>query len=255
METKLFFYNSFTNRQLFHLQNGSRPWHAIIIVSDGSFSYEINQKKYIINKNNVAYFPKDIIFSREIIKSISFHQFGFHYYDDEAYLPAADCGLLNLPEEYVSTFVELLNTLGNTSIKKKKHIYQNIIDQILLANYIYNAQKDTQIPAVDSDVEFVVEYMYSHLNEEIHINELAQQLHLTHTGLIGKFKRMKGCTPNQFLIKIRMNLAKKLILENRMRINEISNTCGYSNAYYFSNAFRAYFGMAPSDYRKKNRYN
>lgn len=253
MATTLFFHNAFTNRQIFYLTEGSRPWYAMIIVYEGSFSFSMQGKDFIIGKNEIGFFPKDIIFTRSIIKPISFHQFGFHADSDELYLPPNDCGKLNLPEEHVSTVTDMLNTIESNEIQKSNRIFQNVIDNILMANHIYSAQKSTKTANTDKDVAFAVEYMYDHLSEKINIYELADMLHLTHTGLIGKFKRVHGCTPNEYLIKMRMKFAKKLISEGQLRINEIANICGYQNAYYFSNAFHGYFGMTPSEYRKSSR--
>lgn len=253
MASKLFFHNAFTNRQVFYMQEGSRPWYAMILVYDGTFTFTLKGKNFTVNKNEVAFFPKDIVFTRAVTKPISFHQFGFHADADESDLPADDCGKLNLPEEYVVAVTDMLNTLEVSDIKKRSRIYQNVIDNILIADRVFSAQKSVNKANADKDVAFVVEYMYDHLNEKINIYELAEQLHLTHTGLILKFKRVYDCTPNEYLIKLRMKFAGKLLAEGQLRINEIATMCGYSNAYYFSNAFRNYFGMTPSEYRKSKK--
>jgi AraC-like DNA-binding protein len=60
-----------------------------------------------------------------------------------------------------------------------------------------------------------------------------------------------GCSLSDFLIGLRMQRAKYLLLESPARINEIAALCGYRNAYYFSNAFKKHFGVSPLRYRRE----
>ena len=39
--------------------------------------------------------------------------------------------------------------------------------------------------------------------------------------------------------------------EGQLRINEIAAQCGYANAYYFTNAFRAECGVSPTEFRRR----
>ncbi len=250
MSTKLFFHNAFVKRGHFSLVEGSRPWNAIIFISDGSFRFTMNGKEFTVNENEVAFFPQDVFFTREVISPMTFHQFGFHSSNDEnqIFMPSPDCGKLNVPHSYIAAVARMLDGVDKNVPQGRKRIYHNCLDGILMAHYIRSCVQDSGIGA-DKDVAAVVEYMYDHIDEKINIAELAQQRHLTHTGLIGKFKRVYGCTPNEYLIKLRINLAKRLISEGQLRINEIALQCGYSNAYYFSNAFHKYLGVSPSTYR------
>ena len=49
-----------------------------------------------------------------------------------------------------------------------------------------------------------------------------------------------------------MHYAKQLLLEGALRVGEIAALCGYSNAYYFANAFHKEVGMSPSEFRRKH---
>ena len=89
--------------------------------------------------------------------------------------------------------------------------------------------------------------------EKINTEELAALLHLSRVGLIMKFKKHMGCTPADFLIRLRMQYAKHLLLEGNTPINEIARLCGYHNAYYFSNAFKHIYRSSPLHYRQTKR--
>jgi AraC-like DNA-binding protein len=67
------------------------------------------------------------------------------------------------------------------------------------------------------------------------------------------FKTIYGESPYQYLKKIRVNIASKMLLETDMNILEISSSVGYENPSKFSNAFRAVTGVLPRTFRKEKR--
>ena len=65
------------------------------------------------------------------------------------------------------------------------------------------------------------------------------------------FKRNKGLSPNEFLIKLRITRARQLISENpEMKIKEVANLVGFNESYYFSKTFKRETGMWPSECNK-----
>ena len=57
-------------------------------------------------------------------------------------------------------------------------------------------------------------------------------------------------SPKQYLLKIRMEYAKKLLLETNMTIDEIALASGFMDRYHFSKAFKSYFLYPPVMFRK-----
>lgn len=57
-------------------------------------------------------------------------------------------------------------------------------------------------------------------------------------------------TTKQFLIKVRMENAKSLLLTNKYKIKEIAKNVGYANQLYFSNEFKKYYGVYPTEMKK-----
>ena len=92
--------------------------------------------------------------------------------------------------------------------------------------------------------------MRKNFDKRIDMDELAKEVFLSHSGLIWKFKRELNTTPSNYLGILRLRYAKQLLLNYPYSITEISEMCGYSNPYYFTNAFHRAFGMSPTDFRK-----
>ena len=64
------------------------------------------------------------------------------------------------------------------------------------------------------------------------------------------FKRELGKSFTEYLTEYRMKKAKELLRMSNQNINEIADTLGYSDARYFSKAFKKEVGIKPTDYRK-----
>ncbi len=98
-----------------------------------------------------------------------------------------------------------------------------------------------------------VSYLSQHLSEKISIDDLAKKACMSRAKFFAKFKEMYGETPAKFLVKLRLEKAKKLLLETSMHVGEIAFSCGFENNSHFSTAFKKETGLNPSAYRGLNR--
>ncbi len=65
-------------------------------------------------------------------------------------------------------------------------------------------------------------------------------------------KKETGSTFIDLLTKIRIETARKLLLDTAMKIRDISQQCGYSDQHYFSYCFKKYTGQSPNAMRRKS---
>ena len=63
------------------------------------------------------------------------------------------------------------------------------------------------------------------------------------------FRVRTGMSPKEYLMKIRMEEARRFLKERRYSVKEVASLCGFSGKEYFSTAFRAYHGFPPSECR------
>lgn len=246
---ELVFYNHFEQRESFELPHGSRPWHIMLLLTEGEFEITVGEKNIKIAKNEIAFFPRNTYFERKIISPISFHQFGFVLGNESEYSLPEDMKF-SLSKSHVKTIAETLDTLTSLHLSALKTTVLHSLEYILFEHSIYEQKKKTPATDRDGDVSYVIRYMMDHLPEKIRVQDLADDLHISRIGLLEKFKKHMGCTLSDYLIGLRISRAKYLLLESDMRVNEIAAACGYNNAYYFSNAFKSHNGQTPLEYRK-----
>lgn len=253
MNIRLVFYNTFSDWTRFEMPKGSRPWNVFLVLAEGEFSCRTGGEEYTVKKNEIAYFPRNQFYRRQVISPLRFHQLAFLTDEEDEYMAPLRHGKLNIPPEHVQTIVESLDTVSRYFNQQNNDIFCYAVQNIIMENYIYSAGQSREPIRQDKDVALAIQYMSDHLNEKINIKELAEMLHLSDVGLIWKFNRSLNRMPARFLIMLRMQKGKQLLTETNLRISEISQLCGYSNAYYFSNAFRKFFHMTPSEMRASHK--
>ena len=60
------------------------------------------------------------------------------------------------------------------------------------------------------------------------------------------FKNEVGIPPKQYYDSLRLEYAKALLAEGKCTVQEASDTLNFSSQFYFSRAFKRYFGFPPS---------
>ena len=95
------------------------------------------------------------------------------------------------------------------------------------------------------------EYIESHFNENIRLEDVAKQIYLAPAYFGIYFKRETGMNFREYLFQIRMNKAVELLKDIRYNISEIASCVGYKDTHYFSKQFKKYMGVTPREYRRQ----
>ena len=87
------------------------------------------------------------------------------------------------------------------------------------------------------------------LAEPKSLTEVARAVHTTEHRLDGIFRAHLGLSVFEYLLELRMSVARRMLLESNLRIQQISWHVGYANPGDLSRAFRKRFGMTPRNFR------
>lgn len=102
-------------------------------------------------------------------------------------------------------------------------------------------------------IEAVVEFIETHLAEELSLRTLSEQAHFTPSYLSHLFHQKKGMTIKHFINQKRIEYSIQLLNHSDNNIKEIASTCGFSNISHFNRCFKLYTGKTPVELRKGNR--
>ncbi len=98
-------------------------------------------------------------------------------------------------------------------------------------------------------VERVVDYMEAYLGEPISLQDLAEASGLSASHFARRFKSATGMPPHQYLIALRVERAKRMLLQNEA-IVEVALACGFSHQEHLTRIFRRFTGVTPANYRR-----
>jgi len=99
--------------------------------------------------------------------------------------------------------------------------------------------------------EIIKDYLDNNYTTEINLNDISEKYFFTKEYLSKLFKKCYDIGIYEYVLSLRMNRAKELLMRDDMQIQQISDLLGYSNSNYFSKAFKNYFLISPSDFREK----
>ena len=102
----------------------------------------------------------------------------------------------------------------------------------------------------DAVTSFVIDYVNNHLSEEIYLDALAEKLNLSSGYLSSYFKEKTGTNIVEYVNETRIRKAAELLVETRMKVQEVAEAVGYRNITSFNRMFKKYTGLKPSEYRK-----
>ena len=111
-------------------------------------------------------------------------------------------------------------------------------------NYAYYSK--VQRDCIRQIREFIVENITEHYT----IEELSERFEISPTAMKRCFKGIYGAPIYAYLRTYRLQIAEKLLPEGKSSVGEIATEIGYTNPNKFTSAFRAEYGMSPTEYKK-----
>ena len=96
----------------------------------------------------------------------------------------------------------------------------------------------------------VVDYINKNYSKDITLNEITRHAYLSKFHFSRIFKKHTSYSPYQYLIAVRLNHSKQLLLNNNYSIKEVADKCGFKRLDYFSSIFKKKFKCNPSKYRE-----
>lgn len=133
--------------------------------------------------------------------------------------------------------------------------------QQIIAHYssLPAAQITESIPAVNVRDKELLDKSIAIIKEnfdspDFDVTSLASALCMGRSKLYMQFKQTIGLTPNEFILKVKLDEAMSMLKNNpELNVSEISARLGFSSVRYFSKCFKAFFGVAPLGIRKKKQ--
>lgn len=219
---------------VFHVR--ARPYAAFSFRTKGTGSFKIGGRSLVTSPGDVLFIPADMPYEVEYStsESIVANLQACNYTEPEAFAfkSAAEGAVL---------FSNLLSDWQERhSHNAAKAALYTILEKI---DTDRNATEDS---AIATCLRYIEE---NFCDPTLNITAVCEKGFISASGLQRAFLQRFGCSPKQYIIKLRMNKALQLLIEDRLSVREIAPLCGFSDEKYFSRAFRERYGYPPSRLR------
>jgi two-component system response regulator YesN len=120
-------------------------------------------------------------------------------------------------------------------------------------HYVFYIDDFNQNPVIEDNNSYIlsaVEYINHNFRQKgLKLQEIADIICLSSNYLSYLFKKIVGINLWDYVTKLRMEEAKRLILTTDMRRYEIADEIGYESPEHFGKIFKKYFGVNPSEFK------
>ncbi|TLX78138.1 helix-turn-helix domain-containing protein [Labilibacter sediminis] len=143
-------------------------------------------------------------------------------------------GFLKNPEERLSHVLDLLYSMAQSEER----------------NFLASSGFTNEVQSSDGErFQRAIEYIALNYQRPILLEEIAEHVHLTPTAFCRYFKERTDKTFLQYLNHYRIGLARRLLIEGQLKIQEVAFECGFGNLSHFNKHFKKLTGITPKHYR------
>lgn len=174
--------------------------------------------------------------------------------------------LVKLPENNLRALRELIYMLENLAreFENREGIVQEKMSQSVLKvdeiclyyiermKNIYFVMQESQNSGYSQLVGKMIRYIRRNYHQELNLEQLGMAFHMNGVYMGQMFKKETGITFLKYLTNLRVEEAKKLLLEGKMNVSQVAEAVGYKTGQYFSQIFLKTTGVTPQEYRKWN---
>lgn len=233
------------------IQKSRIGFHDLTFVVEGKAHYYVNGVKYSVEAGDLVYVPGGSIREAYTCKETPMHSYPFNFFwadpHNHVQLPFGVVTKKAITKEilvYIREFNQVWMNKEPFYMIRARALFELILHLLLSSN-----RRQTATP-VDHRIKKLTSFITDHYSDDISINELAQQFNL-HPVYLGKlFKVNTGLTFKEYLNRIRINNAERLLSGSGLTVKEAAERCGFDDLSYFSKVFKELKGYPPSVVKK-----
>ena len=218
-------------------------YNDLTIVLGGRLEYTISGRSYTVNPMDILFVKRGDSRERHITEDVS-EYVSFNFITDEPIdLPTLMTGYLS-PE--INMLISVIDSLQENKVVNFDVAYKRLIESIVA---ILEAKSVNN--SYNSITSSIIEYLHDHIHTQVKLVEIGEALRFSPIYCESIFKANIGKSIIDYFIDMKIEFARRWLIENTLTLREISEKLGFSDYNYFSRAFKKRTGTTPFDFRKK----
>ncbi|MEI8043739.1 MAG: AraC family transcriptional regulator [Verrucomicrobiota bacterium] len=128
-----------------------------------------------------------------------------------------------------------------------------VVIRTLLCKIIVEASRMLRASQERSEKDYIAaakDHLMRQLQQPFSLADLLKRLGISRTRLFNLFKAETGLTPNDFLVRCRIQEAQRLLANTKHSVTDIAFDVGFNSSQYFCRAFLRYTGFTPTSFRQ-----
>ena len=239
----------------YYIKRENSPCFIIEYIVSGSGFLEINGEKYKLSAGDAYIIHPADRCEYYADENDPYKKYWINFYSGIFFLELLKAYNIN-ERVYRNTdlskyFEEIFKLENYSNLNDELYIPVSKILFSIIMDLAQSKKVDTKNPK--EDLAYILK---QRLNRSIAVptslEDIAKELYRSPNDLIRHFKKRYKVTPYAYLIRMRIERAKSLLINTERNISEIASYLCFSSEYHFSNAFKKNVGMCPKEYRKKN---
>lgn len=114
-------------------------------------------------------------------------------------------------------------------------------------------EKPKTVSMADEYVKAAISYIHTFFyHTNINVEDISDYVGIDRSYLYRLFKGKMGVSPKKYIMEYKLKTAAKLLKETSLSVGQVALSVGFDDQLYFSTAFRSFFGVAPTKYRKNS---
>ncbi|MDR0449988.1 MAG: helix-turn-helix domain-containing protein [Treponema sp.] len=101
------------------------------------------------------------------------------------------------------------------------------------------------------NVTNLINYVKGNYRSQLNMNVLIGMSGMSESRILRSFKQYLGCSPFQYINRLRLSAATDALIQTDKSITEIALDLGFNDSNYFTRSFRKHLGLSPREYRYK----
>lgn len=219
-------------------------YYDLTFVLSGSLWYLIGDEMTEITAGSAVFYAPGMHRIRTNVSHTNAEYFSINFFTDEP-VYAFPQQLIGCQTPDIQRMLRLFESVSRTHTDLRAHRQSLLVELLLLS-----LQELVELQALNPHVVAVMEYVRAHLTEKLTLRQIAESVSLAPTYCGYLVKRELGITIFDLIIRERMDLAQKYIMEGRP-LQEVCYLCGYNDYSYFSKHYKRITGSLPSKSRKE----
>lgn len=225
-----------------HINIESRKWYGISFCKSGKITYIHNNTKTVSTPDVAVILPMNESYELYNNEGGEFPLINF-YCENNSFTDK----FISVPINNINSYLKDFEKIRNYMLTKE--------NRLKTISILYNIFHELSLELQDSTG--ILNDAKKYICKNIGSYELSNESVAEHLGIsevyFRKLFKKNNITPKQFILDMRLDMAKQLISQTNESVTNISEQCGFSNVYHFCRIFKEKTGYTPLNYRNTHR--